>query len=196
MDWLTGRAWSWFLTKKSKLSPTMVHFVQSLATKGVKVGKFRCDDAGENHTFKEDSNNILLDVEFEFTGRETPQYNGKVERLFATILGRYRAMADAAHLPRKVRLKLSRLGLQHALLLYNGTARKDGAHECPFVLFDGHIPKSFANLHEFGQAGMVKFQGKNTCKTDNRGAKMMYVGVPVDHPVDCFLMYNLSLIHI
>ena len=57
-------------------------------------------------------------------------------------------------------------------------------------LFDGHIPKSFANLHEFGQAGMVKFQGKNTCKTDNRGAKMMYVGVPVDHPVDCFLMYN------
>jgi len=37
-----------------------------------------------------------MDIKFEFTARQTPQQNGKVERAFATLYGRMRAMMAAA----------------------------------------------------------------------------------------------------
>ena len=45
-------------------------------------------------------------VKLEFTGPDTPQYNGKIERRFATLYGRVRAILNEAKVPEEMRNKL------------------------------------------------------------------------------------------
>ena len=46
---------------------------------------------------------VLRDLQFEFTGRETPQRNGKVERKIAVMTRRMRATLNGAKLNKKYR---------------------------------------------------------------------------------------------
>ena len=55
----------------------------------IKVKVFRCDNAAE---FKEKIIKIGMDARLEFSAPGTPQQNGVVERAFATLYGRVRAM--------------------------------------------------------------------------------------------------------
>ncbi len=60
------------------------------------VRYIRCDNAGENYSLKKEIDHEGMNIQFEFTARQTTQQNGKVEGAFATLYGRMRAMMTAA----------------------------------------------------------------------------------------------------
>ena len=69
---------------------TIMKFLRMMKTRGSPVKCIRLDNAGENRDLQNkcgDSKD-LNDIKFEFTPRDTPQYNGKIERKFQTICNR------------------------------------------------------------------------------------------------------------
>jgi len=75
----------------------MVNFIKKLKdTEGITVKKIRCDNAGENKAFQSRAEQARLGLRFEYTARKTPQHNGRVERKYATLFGRTRAMMNDA----------------------------------------------------------------------------------------------------
>jgi hypothetical protein len=58
----------------------------------------QCDDDGENKELENRCIQEQLGINFEYTGPGTPQFNGRVERKFATLYGRVRTMLNAARL--------------------------------------------------------------------------------------------------
>ena len=56
--------------------------------------KLRMDNLGENKKLQKILKDKNLNVSVEFTPRDTPQYNTVVERAFATLYGRIRAMLN------------------------------------------------------------------------------------------------------
>ena len=57
---------------------------------------FRCNNAGENQAFEKEYIEKELGIVFKYTAPGTPQQNGVVERAFATMLGKTRAIMNGA----------------------------------------------------------------------------------------------------
>ena len=104
VDDCTDVCWSAFLKTKSELKNRMLRFVKTLQSQeGKKVKFVRCDNAGENRKFQEACEKEGLSIQFEYTAPGTPQQNGRVERKFATLYGRVRAMLNGARVPNDLR---------------------------------------------------------------------------------------------
>ena len=56
----------------------------------------RCNNAGENRALKIVCIDKELGIMFEYTAPGTPQQNGVVERAFATMIGKTRAIMNGA----------------------------------------------------------------------------------------------------
>ena len=64
------------------------------------VGKYCCDNAPEHYTFQTLAKGKLkTNKTFQFTAPNTPEHNGRVERKYATLFGKVRAMLNEALLP-------------------------------------------------------------------------------------------------
>ena len=61
-----------------------------MKARGTPVKFIRCDNAGENRDLKTkvEQSNDLNDITFEFTARDNPQPNGKIEKRFDIIFNR------------------------------------------------------------------------------------------------------------
>lgn len=72
------------------------------------VRTIRCDNAGENVKLQKriKSKDCNFNTKFQYTGRATPQQNGKVEKKIATITERGDSMMNAANLKLEERCKL------------------------------------------------------------------------------------------
>jgi hypothetical protein len=110
VDDATGRMWSRLLKRKSDVPKEMVLVIQEIHD-GDKTVKFlKCDNAGENVKLKthckESQDKKLRSIQFEFTGRGTPQWNGKVESKFAVVHRRVKAILWTAQLPEHLENKL------------------------------------------------------------------------------------------
>ena len=55
----------------------------------------RLDNAGENKALEQLCARKKRNVDFEYTPRDSPQYNGKVEQKFATLWARVRSDLNA-----------------------------------------------------------------------------------------------------
>ena len=87
------------MKKKSEVPRIMVRLVKHLKESMNCETKFlRCDNAGENVMTEIACLNAGLGIDFECTAVNTPQQNGRVERKFATLFGRVRAMLNGARL--------------------------------------------------------------------------------------------------
>ena len=81
-----------FVKKKSDQYEILHKFILGLKVTGVKVKrvsflpkfKLRMDSAGENKKFREMLKNSGLSIQVEFTPKDSPEYNGVVEKSFAT----------------------------------------------------------------------------------------------------------------
>jgi transposase InsO family protein len=105
MDEYSGYLWSYFFRYRDDLTLTMTDFVKMFPrTFDKNIERFRCDNAGENKAFqatlKED---MPYEIQFEYTAPYTPQQNGRIERKFATLYGKIRALTTASQLPQKLR---------------------------------------------------------------------------------------------
>ena len=97
--------WSFFLARKSDQSQVIKDFVKQLRGMKPKSVKYiRCNNAGENKVLEKTLGES--GIIFEYTGRETPQQNGKVERAFATLFGQMRSIMIAAGMNEEKRREL------------------------------------------------------------------------------------------
>ena len=85
----------------------IVKLIKEIRSQGKSPKYVRCDNAGENHLISQQLiNHELEGVEMEFTSPHTPQQNGIVERDFAFLYGRVRAMLNQAELTWTMREKM------------------------------------------------------------------------------------------
>ena len=130
--------------------------------KGINLKFIRCDDAGENKKLEEELIKRQMGVQFEYTGAGTPQHNGVVERAFATLMGRTRAMLTAAGMSNDIRKKLWAECAGTATKLDNllvGQKNEKNKAE----IFLNETPKYANHLRTFVDIGIVLNQkGKKT----------------------------------
>jgi transposase InsO family protein len=98
MDEYTNFLWSYFMKNKDDQVSIVIKHIKMQNEPKVKVTYIGCDNSGENH----DIQNYLRErspkirCKFEFTAPDSPQLNGKIERNFATLCGRVRAILHGA----------------------------------------------------------------------------------------------------
>lgn len=88
VDKATCFQWSYFLTAKKQVKDRVLELIKHLKNENVSIQQIRCDDAGENKSTQKLLEQEGYAVNFEFTSKSTPQYNGIVERRFATLYAR------------------------------------------------------------------------------------------------------------
>ena len=107
LDDFTDMTWSFFIKSKDEQVEPMMDLFRSLNKRGTPVKHIRCDNAGENllleQAIKKDP---VLNVTMEYTPRDSPQYNGRIERKFAWYWQGTRANLNAAMLPDAIRKPL------------------------------------------------------------------------------------------
>ena len=92
-----------FDTKDGMVEPTCEQLYRWMQN-GKVVKYIRLDDAGENKALqaRAQSEAWKLNIEFEFTGRDTPQRNHLAELGFAILANRGRAIMSRAHVPQDI----------------------------------------------------------------------------------------------
>jgi hypothetical protein len=126
-----------------------------------------------------------LICQFELTASDSPQQNGKVERKFATIYGRVRAMLNEAEFNWPLRHAMWAYASLHATKLENLLLRPD-THLSPVYMYYGQKPEGDEQLHSFGKMAIVKPTTKVKAKLDNKGFPAIYLGTSVDHTGDTY----------
>ena len=116
------------------------------------VKYIRCDNAGENKKLQEKCEKEGLGVQFEYTAPNTPQRNGRIERKFATLAGRMRAMMKYAGLPEKMSSILWAECARVAILLDN-IMPDEMTNKSPYKKFFGKDSPFATTLRTFGEMG-------------------------------------------
>jgi hypothetical protein len=193
VDDCTTRVWSFFLKQKSELPDKVVALIRQLAKLKFTVKFLRMDNAGENQKLAElvKSEKDLCHIKIEFTPPGTPQYNGKAERMFATLWGRLRAQSNAAQFTQSLRDGVWTESGRFATIIQNNlvTPRFQELGS-PYKQFHGEDWKGFNNLHRFGFMGVVTNSQKIKAKLQDRGATYIYLGPADDHANDVHRFLN------
>jgi len=194
VDDATDFSFSLFLKTKDQTARAMISLIKELrALENVVVKKIRCDNSGENVAFQAAAKEEGLGLHFEFTARQTPQQNGRVERKFATLFGRVRSMLNSAGLTGKhedLRQGLWAECAETATKMENLAAKVD--KDPPFRQFYKRDPVFLNSLRVFGEIAVVNDAQKLRSKLANRGEHCMFVGYANDHAGDTFKLLNLK----
>ena len=194
VDEATRYQWSYFMKSKKDTKTKLLELAQELKHKhGIEIKNFRCDNAGENVEAKSYLNNHGFGGNFEFTAKGTPQHNGIVERRFATMYGRIRAILHHCGCPEDLKYKVWAECANISTDLWNIQVQK-GEVMSPCELFFGSLPRYAKHLHVFGQMGIVLNGTASTLqnKLKSKGIKKMFVGYSRFHTHDVYRMYNLD----
>jgi len=102
VDDTTGYTWSHFIEKKSHTPKNLRTLARRLNDRGNPVKYIRMDDAGEVKKFVEDckgaTEECLRKIQVEHTSRDSPQFNGKVEKKITVITRQIKSALNAARL--------------------------------------------------------------------------------------------------
>lgn len=179
-------------TKSGMIEPTCAQF-QRWEQAGKCVAKLRMDNGGENTKLLERVNSAAwkLNIEAEFTARDTPQQNHLAELAIADTAARGRALLAAANVPTKYRYKLFRSAFETASKVGNLRTRTvNGKLATRYEHFMGANPSFAQHLRTWGEAGTVKLKSKKTAKIADRGEQCMFIGYPKEHTGDTYMMWN------
>jgi len=151
---------------------------------------FRVDNAGENKALKAFvTANGFANVEFEFTPRNSPQFNGSIERKIAVLWTRTKSLLNTAKLTQWLGNGLWPKAFLHSILLENIIVPTNKtASACK--LFHGKDCKGLHHLHVFGEVAVVKGSNKIQGKLKNKGLPLLHCGIARDHTADCFTFLN------
>jgi len=159
-----------------------------LKTENKEIKYIRCDNSGENTKLREEIETEGYNIVFEFTAPDTPQQNGIVERAFATLYGRVRAMLRSSGLDQNFKNGLWAECAATATLLDNILVDKDG--ESNYFKFHKRHPSFIKNLHPFGQEAVVADRTPIKSKLLDRGVKCYFVGYTANHASDVFRFFK------
>jgi len=151
------------------------------------------DNAGENYLLAQEINKQKwqLDIEVEYTARDTPQQNSLVEVAFNTIACRAKSLMYDANVPDEFRHLLYPKAILLATLLDSLIIVNINGVDKPRYEHDGmSTPKWINDMKVFGEAGVVKLKTKISPKMDNKGKTCIFVGYPLNHADSTYLMYD------
>ena len=139
VDDKTNKSWSFFLKTKDETAEVLIPFLVQLAKDGTPVKSIRCDNAGENTDLQDQVKaHPTLSIDFEFTPRNSPQYNGKAERRFAFLWSGVRANLNDAQLPAWLRHGLWAEAGKFAQSVCDVlVSSRNPNDDCPYKLFHG-----------------------------------------------------------
>ena len=189
VDEATHMKFSLFLKQKSDVKDKFIPLLKELRdTYGRHVDHIRCDNAGENQALESACIDKELGIVFEYTAPGTPQQNGVVERAFATMLGKTRAIMNGAGFDEKKRHLFWTEAANTITHLENITIRK-GNTRTPYYLFYGKDAPYTKYLQVFGQLGIVKVL-QPTNKLSDKGLKAIFVGYANKHAGNVYRFVN------
>lgn len=189
VDDMSGMAWTSFMQNKSQAGKRIESHLRQLKAAGKATKYVRTDNGSELvKSVKELSTSLQFKVET--TAPYTPQQNGRVERVFPTILTRAHAMMLDAKLTPEARLKLWPEFVATATVLYNNTQRA-GRERTNQELYHGvdNIQGFMNNLIIPGSVAYVK-EPEKTRKLQEKSFKCIVLGYAKDHPSDTYRLYN------
>jgi hypothetical protein len=191
MDEFTHFLWSFFLRTKDELVYTMINFINNLQkTQQIKIKYIRCDNASENRSLQDTiAEKQNINCKFEYTAPASPQQNGKIERKFASLNGKVRAMLNHAEFTWPMRQSMWAYAALLATKLDNILILTD-KQKTPYELFYGSNPKWVLHLHSFGEIAIVKNNKKIKSKLENKGFPAIYLGPAEDHKEDVYNFWN------
>ena len=194
-DDATGIMWSNLLEKEAEAPTKMMTYLRKMADRGTPVKFIRCDNAPVwqklQRLCEASDEKALRQVQFEFTSRETPQLNGKIERRFAVITRRIRAVLNAAKLPQDLRNVLWGEAVMYCTDVHNILLSR--SYDAPgYTAFYKKNFPSMSQLRQCGEIGYVKWGTKIKGKLQDRGIPMMYLGRARNHGSDTYQMMNLE----
>ena len=193
VDDFSNCSFSFFLKQKSDLPDTVLLFIADIKKKlGYTVKFIRCDNAGENRVLEQRCKQEGLGIGFKFTAPNTPQQNGRIERRFATLYGRIRAMLDRMGLDNPLK---SRLWCEAASLEtdYDGEVVRPNQLLTSFQKFFGKGVKSNVDVTKiFGEMIIVANQDEIKGKFAIQRKPCLWMGFAPDHPQGTYRAYDLK----
>ena len=126
----------------------------------------------------------------EFTAPRTPQQNGLVERSFAFLYNRVRAMLNQARFSPDL-LQLLWAECCHSALQIDNLMSKDkqvSSHE----VYYGYKSNKAIGLHPFGELAVIKMADKHQSKLKNKGMLVIYLGIADQHCSKTFRFLNVK----
>ena len=181
-----------FETKDGMVEPTLEQW-NKWKKAGNEVKIVRLDNAGENKTLQKraQSSDWKMNIDFQFTARNSPQMNSKAEVRIATVSSQGRAMMHRANMPKKERYRVFHKAFETANLLRNlDVITVDGVTQTRYEHFNGKLPKFTSNLRTWGEAGVVTNKKKVIPKLADRGVTCMFVAYSLDHAGDVYEMWD------
>ena len=196
LDDKSGKSWSYFLKQKDELEDQMLAFLREMKKKGTPVSFIRLDNAGEHMTLRDSIRNSPdLQVQFEFTPRDGPQYNGRCERRFAVLWNAVRPNLNSAKLPSGMRHGLwAECGRYSQIIHDHLVAASSVAKGSTYQQFHGKELPALRYIRPFGTMAVVTLpkMGKLQSKSKDKGKLMIYVGPAVDHAKDVHWFFDPS----
>jgi len=192
LDDKTDMIWSMFVKYKSELARKVDALIDAIETRGKTVKYIRLDNAGENKALEQLCARKKRNIDFEYTPRDSPQYNGTVERKFATLWARVRSDLNAAKFPKRMRHGLWSECARHATDIENILVTENKKDELgpSYKQFYGSDWPGVEFLHQFGEMGMVKTARKIQNKLENKGTTLIYCGRVANHGADVHQFFN------
>ena len=192
-DDCTTKTYSFFLKTKDQLAGKVLQLLISLAKRGIKLKFIRMDNAGENKTLMElvGKSTALPHITFELTPPHSPQFQGKIERKFATLWARCRALLNAGGFGLQLRNGLWTEAARMADMIENQLVTpRFQAVGCPNKQFYGTDWEGFVSLRQFGEMAVVKTAKEHQSKLKDKGTTMIYLGPAADHAKDVYRFLN------
>ena len=195
VDDATGYTWSHLIDKKSHAPKSLRTLVRRLNDRGNPVKFIRMDDAGELKKFAEDckeaKEECLRKVQVEHTSRDSPQFNGKVERKIAVVTRRIKSALNAARFTEEYRQVLWGEAVMNLTDVENILLSRSYDKPAYVAFFEREL-QGMKNFRQFGEVAYVKFGDKMKGKLVNRGVPMIYLGRSRDHAADSYRFLNLA----
>ena len=195
MDDATSMKWSHILKEKSEVPDRIMQFARKMADRGTPIKYIRLDDAGENKRLAElcaeSKEASLRQIDFEFTARDNPQHNGRVERWIAVGTAHIRATYNAAGLEQDQRQGLWGEVIMFLTDVQNVLQSRVDQQPAYRAFFKKDIPHA-DKLRQFGEIGYVKFGPAVKGKLKDRGVPMLYLGRAKNHSGDTYRLLNLQ----
>ena len=187
-------------TKSDMVEPTCEQ-LHRWKDNGINIKYMRMDNAGENQKLEKrmNSKDWKLNIEPEYTARQTPQQNHLAELAIATMKNRSRAMMIAANIPKELRYKVARKAISCAtkvdgLLLHE----VDGEVKSRYQHFCRSNPAFADHLRIWGEAGVVTLKETKGSKLSDRGITCMMLDYATNHTGDTYEMWNpnTGMVHV
>ena len=179
------------MKNKSDLAKEGKKFITELKERyGITVKVIRCDNSDKNKTYERElaGGNIM----FEYTASLTPQQNGVVERRFAKLYNRIRAIMHSAGIDKSTKQKIWTECAHIATLMDNLLFYDNGKNVNDRL--KNNQPKFTKNMRKFGEIGIaLNHSLKNIrSKVDDKGIACIFVGYSLKHGEGVCRMYNLK----